>query len=60
LGATDVAGAGRGNAIFRGKRHPDALRILALAWVRVIWRMWQDVDPYDITKPGGAAMLEAA
>jgi transposase len=47
-------------AIARGKRHPHAVRILARAWVRVIWRMWQDGEPYDITKHGGAAMLQAA
>ncbi|MFN8233853.1 MAG: IS110 family transposase [Actinomycetota bacterium] len=48
------------DAIARGKRHPHAVRILARAWVRVIWRMWQDGEPYDITKQGGAAMLAAA
>lgn len=48
------------NAIARGKRHPHAVRILARAWVRVIWRMWQDRNPYDVTKHGGAAMLRAA
>ncbi|MGH2577143.1 MAG: IS110 family transposase [Actinomycetota bacterium] len=48
------------NAVARGKRHPHAVRILARAWVRVIWRMWQDGEPYDITKHGGAAMLQAA
>lgn len=48
------------NAIARGKRHPHAVRILARAWVRVIWRMWQDGDPYNVSKHGGAAMLQAA
>lgn len=48
------------NAIARGKRHPHAVRILGRAWVRVIWRMWQDGKPYDVSKHGGAAMLEAA
>lgn len=48
------------DAIARGKRHPHAVRILARAWVRVIWRIWQDHEPYDITKHGGAAMLQAA
>jgi transposase len=48
------------HAIARGKRHPHAVRILARAWVRGIWRMWQDGEPYDITKHGGAAMLQAA
>jgi transposase len=31
----------------RGKRHPHAVRILARAWVDVIWRCWQDGVPYD-------------
>jgi transposase len=48
------------DAIGRGKRHPHAVRILARAWVRVIWRMWQDGEAYDVTKHGGAAMLQAA
>ena len=46
-------------AIARGKRHPHAVRILARAWVRVIWRAWQDGKPYDVTQHGGA-MIEAA
>ena len=48
------------DATARGKRHPHAVRILARAWVRVIWRMWQDGEAYDVTKHGGAAMLRAA
>jgi transposase len=47
-------------AIARGKRHPHAVRILARAWVRVIWRLWQDGEAYDVTQHGGAAMLQAA
>lgn len=47
-------------AIARGKRHPHAVRILARAWVRVIWRMWQDGTTYDVAKHGGAVMLTAA
>ena len=30
-----------------GKDHPHAVRILARAWVRVIWRCWIDQQPYD-------------
>jgi hypothetical protein len=26
---------------------PDAARILANAWTRVLWRCWQDQTPYD-------------
>jgi transposase len=37
-------------AIERGKRHPHAGRILARAWVDVIWRCWQDRVPYDPAK----------
>lgn len=31
----------------RGKTHPHAVRILARAWVDIIWRCWQDRVPYD-------------
>ena len=31
----------------RGKRHPHAVRILARAWLGVIWRCWQDHSAYD-------------
>jgi transposase len=47
-------------AVQRGKRHPHAVRILARAWLRVIWRMWQDGTTYDVTKHGRAVMLNAA
>jgi transposase len=30
----------------RGCDHPHAIRILARAWVRVLWRCWQDRAPY--------------
>ena len=33
----------------RGCDHPHAIRILARAWVRVLWRCWQDRRPYDLT-----------
>ena len=46
-------------AIARGHRHPHAVRILARAWVRVIWRLWQDGTAYDPTKHGGAVRLQA-
>jgi len=36
-----------GRAVARGKRHPHAVRILARAWIHVIWRCWQDGVPYD-------------
>jgi transposase len=31
----------------RGCDHPHAVRILARAWVRVLWRAWTDHRPYD-------------
>ena len=34
----------------RAHDHPHAVRILARAWLRVIWRCWQDGVPYDPTK----------
>ena len=33
----------------RGHDHPHAVRILARAWLHVIWRCWQDHTPYDPT-----------
>jgi transposase len=35
------------DAIARGKDHPHAVRILARAWLYVIWHCWQDGVPYD-------------
>jgi transposase len=34
-------------AISRGCRHPHAIRILARAWLRIIWRCWQDGTAFD-------------
>jgi transposase len=31
----------------RGCRHPHAIRILARAWLRIIWRCWQDGTAFD-------------
>jgi transposase len=39
-------------AIERGCDHPHAVRILARAWIRVIWRCWMDRVPYDPAKHG--------
>ena len=47
-------------AIARGCDHPHAVRILARAWVRVIWRCWQDRRPYDPALHRAAVLLEAA
>lgn len=40
--------------IAKGKTHQHAVRILARAWLRVIWRCWQDGVAYDPTLHGGA------
>jgi transposase len=34
----------------RGHDHPHAVRILARAWLHIIWRCWQDNTTYDPTK----------
>lgn len=44
----------------RGARHPHAVRILARAWCRVIYRCWTDNNPYDPKAHGGAQRLFAA
>jgi transposase len=48
------------DALGRTRRHPHAVRILARAWIRVIWRIWQDHTSYDPAKHGGAVRLLAA
>ena len=44
----------------RGARHPHAVRILARAWCRVIWRCWKDNTAYDPTRHGGLQQLQTA
>lgn len=44
----------------RGCDHPHAIRVLGRAWVRVIWRMWQDGAPYDPSKHGARQRSNAA
>ena len=48
------------DALARTGRHPHAVRILARAWIRVIWRIWQDGVAYDPAKHQGAVRLLAA
>jgi transposase len=48
------------DAINRGKRHPHAVRILARAWIRVIWRTWHDHTAYNPALHQSAVMLQAA
>jgi transposase len=45
------------NARASGKDHPHAVRILARAWIRVIYRCWLDGIPYDPATHGAAAAL---
>jgi transposase len=44
----------------RGCDHAHAIRILGRAWVRVIFRMWQDGLPYDPARHGGLQRLRSA
>jgi transposase len=41
----------------RGKDHPHAVRILARAWIRVIWPCWLNGTAYDPAQHGAAAAL---
>lgn len=45
--ANDWARSVYSTARSRGHDHPHAVRILARAWLRVIWRAWTDRKPYD-------------
>ena len=42
----------------RGCDHPHAIRILARAWLRVLWRMWVERRPYDPTRHRAALALK--
>lgn len=44
----------------RGHDHPHAIRILARAWLRVLWRAWTDRTPYDPTLHTAAQRLVPA
>jgi transposase len=44
----------------RGHDHPHAVRILARAWIRVIYRCWRDQQPYNPNLHGGAQRLPIA
>ncbi len=44
----------------RGARHPHAVRILARAWCRIIWRCWVGGTAYDPVRHGGLQQLLAA
>jgi transposase len=44
----------------RGHDHPHAVRILARAWIRVIYRCWHNNQPYNPDLHGGAQKLPTA
>ena len=44
----------------RGHDHAHATRVLGRAWLRVIWRMWQDRSPYDPARHGAMRDLVGA
>jgi transposase len=44
----------------RGKRHPQAVRVLGRAWLRVIWVCWHTNTPYDPAKHRAEQRLAAA
>lgn len=44
----------------RGLDHPHAIRVLGRAWLRVLWRCWQDEVPYDPAKHGNFQRLQTA
>ncbi len=43
----------------RGCKHQHAIRILARAWVRILWKAWQTGTHYDPEKHAAARCLEA-
>ncbi len=44
----------------RGCDHPHAIRILARAWLRILWRAWIDRKPYDPAKHRAAVLRRQA
>jgi len=41
----------------RGCDHPHAIRILARAWIRVLWRAWVSKTPYDPSLHAAAVLI---
>jgi transposase len=54
--ASKWAAAVYAKARARGCDHPHAVRILARAWLRVLWRAWIDRQPYDPARHRGAQL----
>jgi transposase len=44
----------------RGQDHPHAIRTLGRAWIRVLWRCWQDRTPYDAARHRNLNRLQTA
>ena len=44
----------------RGQDHPHAIRTLGRAWLRVLWRCWQDGVPYDPALHRNLRLLQPA
>jgi transposase len=44
----------------RGCNHTHAIRVLARAWIRVLWRAWVENTPYDTARHGAAQRLRPA
>jgi len=42
----------------RGQDHPHAIRTPGRAWIRVLWRCWQDRVPYDPARHGNFSRLQ--
>jgi transposase len=42
----------------RGQDHPHAIRTLGRAWLRVLWRCWQDSVPYNTARHGNLDRLQ--
>ena len=51
--AADIYRRARG----RGCDHPHAIRVLARAWLRILWRAWTDRIAYDPQRHGAAQAL---
>ncbi len=54
LWAADVYAKARG----RGCDHPHATRILARAWIRILWRAWTNGESYAVEKHTRAAAFD--
>src|SRR4051794_9280245 len=55
--ASAWAAAVYGKARARGCQHAHAVRVLARAWIRVLWRAWQNGSPYDPQRHAGATKI---